>query len=173
MTLRIVVVQQQIDELRDFQVVYGDRGFFPIGANHEIGLIPRRAAEIPGARPIDLATGEQRTFDVGIDQRGKAQNGAREIGMSELCAPQARGPQIGTAQIGAREIGAAQGAHAQIRTLEISVGEIDAAQLRFDQECATQIGIHGRRAPAPCVPGGNTLFEASKMFGVGHGSGQR
>ena len=82
-----VVVQQQVHQLRNLEIVHHHRGILAAGADHEIRLILRGAAQSPGAGSVDLATGESRALDArlrellrrALDRSGREARRSRQV----------------------------------------------------------------------------------------------
>src|SRR5271155_5897950 len=64
------VVEEQIEELRYFEVIDGDGDFISAG-DDEVGLDGSGRAEVPCGDPIDAAGGEIGSVEFGIDEAGE------------------------------------------------------------------------------------------------------
>ena len=184
----LLVVDDQVQELRDLEAVHRDRRL-GVRGDDQVGLLRVLVeVQVPGGDAVDAAAAEGGSVQARPDQAHEAQVGTHErrpaeVGFVQVRAVEVGPPAVGSAQGGAVEVGTHQPGPGQVRPVQVGFRESGFDQSGVLQNGPGQVGpvqvrllqtrpgqIHGclQVVPPPQVPSLRAALQDRKLLFVRH-----
>jgi hypothetical protein len=179
------IIEQQINELRDLDVVDGDLGLLLRGDDQVLLLGPAVQLQAPRGYAVDTTAGEISASEIRVHQGGKPEVRRAEVRAVEVRSAEVRAVQVRPAEfrpeemrpaevsvveVRAAKIGSAEARPTEVRGAKVGTMKVRAADARPTEVRPVEVRADVGILLTPSVPSSRPLPKLSDVFFIHHRS---